>query len=165
MFGDLAAILSSVGIAPSTYATYAADWKMWVEWRQTVVRKGAYVDMSQGAEAVAVEIAKFMAYLFFARKNKMSTVAGKLVAVQYFHRRAGIELPMKNPYLLQVKSGLARESSIHGEATKTRRPVSWVLLKHGIGLASEWGEGGRVLWLDTGGVVFFHVPGIGIVCD
>ena len=39
-FGDLAAILSSVGIAPSTYATYAADWKMWVEWRQTVVRKG-----------------------------------------------------------------------------------------------------------------------------
>ena len=91
MFGDLAAILSSVGIAPSTYATYAADWKMWVEWRQTVVRKEAYVDtsMSQGAEAVAVEIAKFMAYLFFARKNKMSTVAGKLVAVQHFHRRAG----------------------------------------------------------------------------
>ena len=84
MFGDFAAILSSVGIAPSTYATYAADWKMWVEWRQTVVRKGAYVDMSQGPEAVAVEIAKFRAYLFFARKNKMSTVAGKLVAVQYF---------------------------------------------------------------------------------
>ena len=65
MFGDLAPILSSVGIAPSTYATYAADWKTWVEWRQTVVRKGAYVDKSQGAEAVAVEIAKFMAYLFF----------------------------------------------------------------------------------------------------
>ena len=65
VFGDLAAILSSVGIAPSTYATYAADWKMWVEWRQTVVRKGTYVDMSQGAEAVAVEIAKFMAYFFF----------------------------------------------------------------------------------------------------
>ena len=74
---------------------------------------------------------------FFARKNKMSTVAGKLVAVQYFHRRAGIELPMRNPYLLQVKSGLAHESAIHGEATRTRRPVSWVLLKHGIGLASE----------------------------
>ena len=56
--------------------------EMWVEWGQTVVRKGAYVDMSQGAEAVAVEIAKIMAYLFFARKTKMSTVAGKLVAVQ-----------------------------------------------------------------------------------
>ena len=45
------------------------------------------------------------------------------------------------------KSGLARESAIHGEAIRTRRPVSWVLLKHGIGLASEWGEEGRVLWL------------------
>ena len=110
-----------------------------------MVRKGAYVDISQGAEVVAVEIAKFTAYLFFARKNKMSTVAGKLVAVQYFHRRAGIELSMKNPYFLQVKSGLARESAIHGEVTRTRRPVSWVLFKHGIGLASEWAEGGRVL--------------------
>ena len=49
---------------------------MWVEWCQTVVRKGAYVDISQGAEVVAVEIAKFTAYLFFARKNMMSTVAG-----------------------------------------------------------------------------------------
>ena len=111
MFGDLAAILSSVGIAPSTYATYAADWKMWVEWRQTVVRKGAYADMSQGEETVAVEIAKFMAYLFFARKNQMSTVAGKLVAVQYFHRRAGIELPMRNPYCLLYTSPSPRDLS------------------------------------------------------
>ena len=95
---------------------------------------------------------------FFARKNKMSTVAGKLVAVQYFHRRAGIELPMRNPYLLQVKSGLARESAIHGEARRTRRPVSWVLLNHGIGLASEWGEGGRVLWL-TLAVSYFFIAG------
>ena len=56
-----------------------------------MVRKGGYVDMSQGLDAVAVEIAKFMAYLFFASKNKMSTAAGKLVVVQYFHRRAGID--------------------------------------------------------------------------
>ena len=167
MFGDLAAILSSVRIAPSIYATYAADWKMWVEWRQTVVRKGAYVDMSQGAEAVAFEIANFMAYLFLASKSKMSTLAGKLVPVQHFHRRAGIELPMRNPSLLQVKSGLARESAIHGEATRirTRRPVSWVLLKHGIGVASEWSEGGRVMWLTLAVSYFFHVPGIEIVCD
>ena len=93
--------------------------------------------------------------LFFLSQNKMSTVAGKLVAVQYFHRRAGIELPMRNMYLLQLKSGLARESAIHGEATRTRRPVSWVLLKHGIGLASEWGEGGRVLWLTLAVSYFF----------
>ena len=102
---------------------------------------------------------------FFARKNKMSTVAGKLVAVQYFLRRAGIDLSMRNPYLLQVKSGLARESAIHGEATRTRRPVSWVWLKHGIGVASEWSEGGRVMWLTLAVSYFFHVPGIGIVCD
>ena len=97
----------------------------------------------------------------------MSTVAGKLVAVQYFLRRAGIDLSMRNPYLLQVKSGLARESAIHGEATRirTRRPASWVLLKHGIGVASEWSEGGRVMWLTLAVSYFFHVPGIGIVCD
>lgn len=70
VFGDLAAVLSRVGIAPSPYATYAADWKLWVEWRQAVVWKGPYVDVSQGVEAVADEIAKFMAFLVFARKNK-----------------------------------------------------------------------------------------------
>ena len=62
---------------------------------------------------------------------------------------------MRNPYLLQVKSGLTRESAIHGEATRTRRPVSWVLLKHGIGLASKWGKGGRVLWLTLAVSYFF----------
>lgn len=70
MFGDLAAILSRVEIAPSTYATYAADWKMWVEWRQAVVRKGAYVDLSQGADVVANELSKFMAFLFSLGKIK-----------------------------------------------------------------------------------------------
>ena len=96
----------------------------------------------------------------------MSTVAGKLVAVQPFLRRAGIDLSMRNPYLLQVKSGLTRESAIHGEATRTRRPVSWGWLKHGIGVASEWSEGGRVMWLTLAvSYFFFHVPGIGIVCD
>lgn len=77
----------------------------------------------------------------------MSTIAGKLVAIHYFHRRAGIELPLKNPYLLQDKAGLARESALHGGGPRIRRPISWVLLKHGIGLVHGWGEGGKVLWL------------------
>lgn len=113
------------------------------------------MDVSHGTQAVADEIAKFMAYLFFARKNKMSTVAGKLVAIQYFHRKAGIELPMKDSYLRQVKSGLARESAIHGGMPRIRRPVSWVMIKHGIGLAAEWGEGGKILWLTLAASYFF----------
>lgn len=42
-------------------------------------------------EAVAREIAKHLAHLFFFLGNKASAVEGILLAVQqYFHRRAGI---------------------------------------------------------------------------
>ena len=39
VFGDLAVLLSTIGVAPSTQATYSAAWRMWVEWRQVVGQK------------------------------------------------------------------------------------------------------------------------------
>ena len=78
-----------------------------------MAQKGPYPDSSQGADSIADDIANFLAFLFFVRKNKMSTIAGKRVAVQYFHRRAGIQLPLRHSYLQRVKAGLAGESGIH----------------------------------------------------
>ena len=95
MFGDLAVLLSTIGVAPSTNATYSAAWKLWVEWRQVAVQKGVYLDVAMGEAAVVVELVKYVGCLFYSRGNKMSTIASKLVAVQIFHRRIGVELPMK----------------------------------------------------------------------
>ncbi|CAB1109183.1 unnamed protein product [Ectocarpus sp. CCAP 1310/34] len=154
MFGDLAVLLSTVGVAPSTHATYAAAWKLWVEWRTVAVRKSVYLDEARGEEVLASELAKYMAYLFFCRGNKMSTIAGKLVAVKYYHKRIGVDLPMKHHFFRAVKAGLARESTLHTES-RMRRPISWTILRSGIRTAAAWGEGGRVLWLGLAVSYFF----------
>ena len=119
------------------------------------MQRAVYLDLSQGEQAVAEEIAQFMAFCYFARQNKMATVAGKLVAVQYFHRRVGVELPLKHFFVRQVRTGLARESTLHGRPSRVRRPISWEMLKHGIGTVSEWGEGGKILWLTLSVSYFF----------
>ena len=43
VFGDLAVVLSTVGVALSTNATYSAAWKMWVSWRQDGVKRSMYL--------------------------------------------------------------------------------------------------------------------------
>lgn len=62
-----------------------------------------------GEEAVAEYLVKYVSYLFYSQGNKMSTIAGKIVAVQMFHRRIGMELPMKSQFFWAAKAGLARE--------------------------------------------------------
>jgi hypothetical protein len=119
------------------------------------VHRSVYLDMELGEEAVAKEIAKYMAHLYFSRGNKPSTVEGKLVAVQHFHRRVGIELPMKHFIVKSVKAGIARESALKGEPQRIRRPISWVMLKQGLSNVPEWGEGGKVMWMMLAVSYFF----------
>ena len=111
--------------------------------------------MELGEEAVAREMAKYMSHLYFSRGNKASTVEGKLVAVQHFHRRVGIELPMKHFIIKSVKAGIARESALKGEPQRIRRPMSWVILKQGLSIVPEWGEGGKVMWMMLAVSYFF----------
>ena len=59
---------------------------MWVSWR--VLRgKGNRIgrDMSEGG--LVEELAEFMAYCCAERKNKEATVAGKLVAANFYHEQ------------------------------------------------------------------------------
>ena len=73
----------------------------------------------------------------FSRGNKASTIGGKLVAVQNFHRRVGIELPMKHFIVKSVKAAIARESALKGELQRIRRPISSVMLKQGLSVVLE----------------------------
>lgn len=69
----------------------------------------------------------------------------RVSAVQVFHRFIDVELRMKNQLLCAVKAGLARESRTHGAAQRTRRHISWIVLKSGMCMAREWRERGQVL--------------------
>ena len=81
------------------------------------------------------------------KENKAPTVEWKLVGVQHFHRRVGIELPMKHFIIKSEKAGIARESALKGEPQRIRRSTSWAMLKHGLTIVPEWGEGGKLMWL------------------
>lgn len=56
-----------------------------------------------------------------------------------------------------MKAGLARESAIQGGTKKICRPVSWMVLKNGIGMAPTWGDGGRFFVVVFRCVVLLYV--------
>ena len=85
LFGNLADVLSSIGIAPLSLATFDGGFEVWKQYRRAL-GKGIYVDAADGPEAIAFEVGKFVALLFFSRGNKLSTVVGRLSAIKYFHR-------------------------------------------------------------------------------
>lgn len=93
--------------------------------------KGVYRDPADGDEAVATELAKFIAYMYFSRGNKLATALNRLSAVQYFHRLVGIELLLKHHYLQVVKAGLGREGAIKDRRVRVRRPLTWFMLRQG----------------------------------
>lgn len=126
MFGHLAVVLSQVGIAPSTMATYNGSWRLWCQWSKRAMNKSGFFDPSEGNDNMATEVANFLACEHLARRNKPPMAVAKLRAVQFFHRRTGIELPLRHPFLVAVKAGMTRESAVRTENTKQRRPLSTV---------------------------------------
>lgn len=69
---------------------------------------------TEGPEAIAIELGKFLAYLHFAKGNKLSPAVGRLPAIQYFQRLGGIELPMKHHFLRALTFGMSRKSTFKG---------------------------------------------------
>ena len=76
LFGSFAGMLSTVGVAPSTNVTYEAAWRLWTQWRLVVVHESVYLDMELGEEAVAREIATYMAHLCFLVELKYQRSKG-----------------------------------------------------------------------------------------
>ena len=77
-----------------------------------------------------------------------STVAGKLVAVNFFHEQwMGKTLPLNHFRIKAVKEGIKRAHVEGGTQQRMRRPLSWEMLKGMEEAAKEWGMGGRVVWI------------------
>ena len=121
LFGSMAGLSSMVVVAPSTNFTYEAAWRLWTQWCLVVVHRSVYLDMGLREEAVAREIAKCVAHLYFSRGSKVSTVEGKLVAFQHFRRRVGIELPMKHFSVKSVTTSISRENALKGKRQRHQK--------------------------------------------
>ena len=76
LFGSMAGLSSMVVVAPSTNFTYEAAWRLWTQWRLVVVHESVYLDMELGEEAVAREIATYMAHLYFLVERKYQRSKG-----------------------------------------------------------------------------------------
>ena len=62
--------------------------------------KGCWLQKGMGEAELAAE---FMGYCCARKWNKESTIAGKLVAVQFYHERfVGLSLPLGNPLIRSV---------------------------------------------------------------
>lgn len=111
--------------------------------------------MELGEEAVAGEIAKCVAHLFFARGDKASTVEGKLEAV--FSSPSRNRIADEAFYIKSVKAGIATESALKEEPQQS---ISCFNLKQGLLIVSEWGEGSKLMWLMLAVSFFFRGSGV-----
>lgn len=89
MFGDLALVLSKVGVVPSNIATYSPAWKTWMKWRQYVVNTSVYLDVKFGEELVA-ERSQSLWHIRNSQEGIRSRrLMGRFSGYSIFHRRLG----------------------------------------------------------------------------
>ena len=94
------------------------------------------------------KLAEYMAYCCAVRGNRETTVAGKLVAVNFFHEQwVGRSLPLKHFRIKAVKEGIKRSHVEGGYQQRVRRPLTWEMVKGMEEVAQSWGVGGRIAWI------------------
>ena len=79
---------------------------------------------------------------------KEATVAGKLVALNFYNERwVGLSLPTSHVRVRAVRQGIKRAHVESGSGQRLRRPLTWRMLAAMEGCSQEWGMGVRVTWI------------------
>ena len=82
------------------------------------------------------------------KRNKDGTVAGKLVAVNFYHEQSvGLSLPVNHVRVRAVRQGIERALVESGSQQRLRRPLTWRMLAGMERGSQEWGMGSRVMWI------------------
>ena len=147
MFGDLARGYAFGRVAVSTRGAYQGAWRQWVKWREWRGRS-CWLEATASELEVVDELAEYMAYYCAVRGDRESTVAGKLMAVNFFHEQwMGKTLTLNHFRIKAVKEGIKRAHVEGGTQQRIKRPLSWEMVKEMKEAAMEWGVGGRVAWI------------------
>ena len=117
-----------------TSLTCEAAWRLSTQWRLVVVHIKFILGHGVGRGGGSERDRDVHGAFVFSRGKEVSTVEGKLIAVQHFHRRVGVELPMKHFIVKPVKAGIARESALKGQRQRFRRLISWDLVGDEVGI-------------------------------
>ena len=108
VFGGIARGYAFERVAASTIRTYHASWRLSVSWR-SFVGKGCWLQKGMGGIELVAELAEFMGCCGAEKGNKETTIAGKLVAIIFYHEQfVGLSLPLGNQLIKSVKQGIKR---------------------------------------------------------
>ena len=93
-------------------------------WR-TYAGKGIWLDAERGEAGMVEELLRYMAFCCAVKRNKEATVAGKLVAVNFYHEQwVGLSLPISHVRVKAVRQGIKRAHVESGSQQRVRRPLT-----------------------------------------
>lgn len=95
---------------------------------------------------LAKECAEFIGYRCADKKNKKTTMAGKLMATNFYHEQlVRLSTPLGSPLVASVKRGVKGADVKKGTEQRVRKPLTWELtIMHEIVPFRK--AGGRVVW-------------------
>ena len=107
--------------------------------------KGCWLQKGMGEAELAAELTEFMAYFCARKGNKESTIAGKLVAVQFYHEQVvGLSLSLGN----QIGKTMNQEGTRReGCGAEIEQPTEVGYADENAREHSLLGVGGTVVWI------------------
>ena len=115
---------------------------------EIVRREDCWLQKGMGEMELAAELEEFMEYCGAEKGNKETTIAGKLVAINFCHEQfVRPSMPLGNPLIRSVKQGIKRAHIEKGTQQRVRRPSTWGMLTRMQESIPCWGVGGRVVWI------------------
>ena len=114
-----------------------------MNWR-SFIGKECWLNKGVGKMELVVELAEFIGYCCAEKGNKKTTIAGKLVAINFYHEQfVGLSMPLGIPLIESVKQGTKRAHVEKGTQQRVRRPLTWGILTRMPESVPYWGVGGR----------------------
>ena len=76
------------------------------------------------------ELTEFIAYCCAEGRNKEATVAGKLMAVNFYHEQwGGLTLPLQHFRIQAVKKRIRRAHAEAGNQARVKGPLKWEMIR------------------------------------
>ena len=117
-----------------------------------------------GEEELAAESTEFMGYCCAKQENEGLTIAGKLVAVQFYHEQfVGQSLPIGNSLIRFLNPGIKKAHEEKGTDAESEKATDVGYADENAGGRSFLGGGGKDGIYRFGVVLLSDVVGIGIV--
>ena len=122
---------------------------LWANWR-SFLGKGCWLQKGIGEMELVEELAELMGHRCGEKGSKETTIAGKLVAIKFYHEQfEGLSLRLGNSLIKSVKPGIKRAHVEKVTQQRARKPLTWGILTRMQESVPYWSTGVRVVWIGS----------------